>query len=65
MVFVQQQEGDPNDPENDKPPEYFELVTEAGFFIYFLIQCYVDADIQDADASKIVAVNRLINSVIQ
>jgi len=40
-------EGDPK--EDKESPEYYELIIETGFYLFFLISSYVEADIQDAD----------------
>jgi len=35
--------------------KYYELITETGFYIYFLIRHYLELDLFDADIGKIAA----------
>jgi hypothetical protein len=39
-------DGDPLDPneEDKKPPEYYEIIVETGFYMYFLICSYMEID---------------------
>jgi len=40
-------EADPEDDKEDHKDEYYEMITETGFYIFFLISYYLELDFYD------------------